>query len=51
MASYRPIRGSKHHSLPDPDENIGATMKTAAMILLVALFAVLVWWKFGFWWV
>ena len=50
MASYGLICGGKHHSWPEPDDNIEVTMKTLAMILLLALFAALVWWKFGLWW-
>ena len=40
----------KQHSRLDPDDHFEATMKTAAMIVLLLLFAALVWWKFGLWW-
>ena len=50
MASYNRIFGRKHHSRPDPDDHFEATMKTVAMIVLLAVFAALVWWKLGFWW-
>ena len=50
MASYSLIWGRKHHSRPDPDDHFEDTMKPLAMMVLLALFAALVWWKFGFWW-